>query len=216
MAALIKLEAAATIQHGAEHLAGALHPALGRGETQPQVRGNFLNRLEKSMQSEVTTASGGFADGVMSALNASVYNEAGRQIEFNYLEKMTGQMDAAFARADNAKLLGYGRHLRRLSKTMMETSEEYALRLDISTARYFVILRAYDLRTRVNGHPPAVWTVYLNMRSPGHNFPEAVAAIAPYAADYSGRQTDDVQTLDRKLRTGNVEIGNLIIIGEAR
>ncbi len=141
-----------------------------------------------------------------------------RQLDMDRLDELGGQIDGAQTQATNARLLGYERDLKRLSRENFATEEERTLNFDLTTERYFIILKAYDLRDKtVSGKPRRpVWTVNLNMRSPGTNFPTALGTMSMASVDFLGRTTDRVASVRPKQREGKVELGQVIILGEAK
>jgi len=132
------------------------------------------------------------------------------------LIQVTDQVSGDMSKATNAVLLGYTRDMRRHSGDMMPDEEERTLRSDLLSERYFIILKAYDLRaTREPGRPlKAVWTVHMNMRSPGINFQTAANAMSIAAVDFIGRDSGKVGTVLPRLREGHVKLGEMIIVGE--
>jgi len=120
--------------------------------------------------------------------------------------------------ADNMQLLGYARTMRRHSGSAVVSPEEESLRFDLSTERYFVIIQAFDLHQPVprGQRRRPVWTVHLNMRSPGTDFAQALASMGHTAVDYFGRNADSVQIVRPKIREGKIELGEPIILGEAK
>ena len=109
------------------------------------------------------------------------------------------------------------KNLRQLGRRMMSSAEEQTLRLDLSQMRYFIILKAYNLHAATRAERGrAVWTLHLNMSSPGNNFHTALASMSVAAADFVGRTTDEVQTVRQPVREGHVEIGPLLILGEVK
>jgi hypothetical protein len=129
-------------------------------------------------------------------------------------EERTDEIGAEYSRANAMKLLGYGRHLRKLEQTTSVSPEEYTLRSDLESERYFVVVQAYDLRKKKDRRPKLVWTLHLNMRSAGNNFHEAVAMMSEAAVNYFGRDVDRVDTTIPNLKQGKVELGEIKILGE--
>jgi hypothetical protein len=83
--------------------------------------------------------------------------------------------------------------------------------------RYFIILRAYDLHAATPAaRNRAVWTLHLNVGSPGNNFRMAVDRMSVAAVDFVGRSTDNIVTFQGPVREGKVEIGQVVILGEAK
>ena len=125
------------------------------------------------------------------------------------------EVEREMTQGSNAKLLGYDADLRRLSTSSFSSPEEDSLHFDLSTERYFIILKAYDLREKISsGHRRrAVWTVHLNMRSLGINFETALASMGRTAAEFAGRSTDRIQITLPGVREGKVETGPPIILG---
>ncbi|WP_146180258.1 hypothetical protein [Opitutus sp. ER46] len=143
-------------------------------------------------------------------------NDAVRAMEFEETERLTDQLGGDMANANAILLLGYSRQLRQLSELPFITTAELALRSDLKNERYFIVLRAYDLRHRTGRRPRVLWTLHLNMRSAGVNFREAMASMGDVAVHYVGRNVDQVETALPKLKQGTVTIGEVKIIGEAK
>jgi hypothetical protein len=103
-----------------------------------------------------------------------------------------------------------------LQDRVFSSAEEITLRSDLNSERYFIILKAYDLKETLNPGQKrrAVWTTHLNMRSPGRNFPSALRLMGNVGTDFFGRATDMVATARPKLREGRVILGPLVIIEE--
>ena len=78
--------------------------------------------------------------------------------------------------------------------------EERTLRLDLSTERYFIIMKAFDLKTLGKNAKP-VWIVYLNTRSPGINFTTAVGRL--------GHDVDELAADDPRPVVDNGAVGQL-------
>jgi hypothetical protein len=114
-----------------------------------------------------------------------------------------------------ASLLGYGPSLAKYSSSVRYAQEEFTLRQDLRDERYFIILRAYDLRkvSKFERSRPA-WTLHLNVGSPGNNFGEAMNFMSETAAKVAGQTTGDVSTARPKVNEGSVSLGDLIILGE--
>lgn len=116
----------------------------------------------------------------------------------------------------NAALLGYARHLEKARKLAIPSEEERTMVGELAEERYFVILFAYDNRTRLKDKKPRLlWVTRLSVRSPGTNFTEALPALAKVGASVFGQQHDDLMRVDANLRQGTVKLGELEVIGTA-
>jgi hypothetical protein len=116
----------------------------------------------------------------------------------------------------NARLLGYEAELNRLSRDTISSSEhEATMRMDLGGERYFIILRAYDLKQKPEpgGMRQPVWTLHANMGSPGQNFTTAINLMGNAASNYFGRDSQEMKTVRPKTRQGNVTLGPLEIKG---
>jgi hypothetical protein len=115
----------------------------------------------------------------------------------------------------NARLLGYEAELDRLSRTISSSAHESTMRLDLGVERYFMIIRAYDLKQQPEpgGMRRPVWTLHANMGTPGQNFTTAINLMGPAASDYFGRDIQEMQTVRPKTRHGSVTLGPLEIKG---
>lgn len=157
----------------------------------------------------------GFASDVQDFLG-DVPNENDVKAFWDDVERQQDMLAARMASGGSIRLLGYGRHLQALSQRGTLTTAEATLRSDLASERYFVIVCAYDLRQVQSPKPKILWTLHLNVRSPGHNFTEALSLMSEAAVSYFGRQTDEVETVTPKLRQGRVTIGDVTIVGESK
>jgi len=101
-----------------------------------------------------------------------------------------------------------------MSSSQFVSPTEERLLSDLQTERYFVVVRAYDLRaTKFAGKRPIpVWTIHINMRAAGQNFETALARMGNTAVAYFGKKLDGVTTVRATERQGEVIIGPLTII----
>lgn len=172
--------------------------------------------VDAERQLRLDTASAG--NDPVAGLMVEAANEGARLRETDALDQLTDQLAAQRTSANAAQLLGYTRELDQLRRGIGTTADEYSLRLDLRQERYFIILKAYDLHQPATpGRPrPSVWTLHLNMGSPGNNFGIAVASMSVAAANFVGRTTDHIATINPQPPEGKVEIGPLLILGEVK
>jgi hypothetical protein len=131
---------------------------------------------------------------------------------FAALEQGTDGLSNEASYARTLQVLGYTRFLR---NPAMLSAEADSLASDLGQERYFIILKAYDLHASTPAaRSRAVWTLHLNMSSPGNDFRTALDRMSVAAVDYIGRSTDRVETV-RPPREGKVEIGPLVSHGVA-
>ena len=155
-------------------------------------------------------------DPVMGLL-AEQMNEDTRLLQLERLDQLSDQIANDYSSANAAQLLGYVKTLRKYGARVVSPPEEYSLRLDLCQMRYFIVLRAYDLHaSTIAGRSRAVWTLHLNVSSPGNDFRTAVDRMSVAAGSYVGSSTDEVETVRQRVREGKVEIGPLVILGEAK
>jgi len=133
-------------------------------------------------------------------------------VQFEAMENMTERIAADMYSKSNAELLGYRSDLSRYNSSAFTREEERTLRLDLSTERYFIIMKAFDLKNLGKNAKP-VWTVYINTRSPGINFTTAVGRLGHAGSHYFGRQNDRVTSVRTKDPKGTVTIEPAIILG---
>ena len=184
---------------------------LARTSAVPDVS---VARENKQIMGEAAAASGDVAMGIMSE---GPSREANDLLQMENLNQLNDQIANDLSSANAAQLLGYTRNLRKLGQQLMSSAEEQTLRLDLSQLRYFIILKAYNLHAPTPAERGrAVWTLHLNMSSPGNNFHTALARMSVAAADFAGRTTDAVQTVRPPVHEGHVEIGPLLILGEVK
>jgi hypothetical protein len=130
------------------------------------------------------------------------------------LERMDDYIAVERSDRNLAQLLGYTDALRKFGSKMVTSVEEQTLRYDLSTERYFIIVRAYELRTPTAVRPRRpVWTLHMNVSSPGNNFRTAMTRMSHVAPDFVGRNTKDAQSVRARAPTGKVDLGEAIILG---
>lgn len=117
--------------------------------------------------------------------------------------------------ARNARLLGYQRTLDKLGTRIIATTDEEALRGELSEERYFVVLLAYDYEhLRRTKQARLLWITRLSIRSPGNNFTEALPLLALAGAESYGRNVDDLQRVKvRSLPGGEVNMPEMKVLG---
>ena len=89
------------------------------------------------------------------------------------------------------------------------------MKSDLNSERYFIIVKAYDLKEpRMPGTSwRPVWTLHLNMRSPGQNFGKALSRMSNVAVTFAGRNVAEMTTVRPNENRGVVTLGPLKIIG---
>lgn len=193
---------------------GTTTPRTSAAEMQGQVTLSLDATQERALQSEINGQAAGSSDAMAAWLGAG--SEIDRQTGFAETERFTDTLDRDYANANNARLLGYTKSLKQYEQRVFGSAEETTLRFDLSTERYFIILKAYDLKAPLAAGQKrqAVWTAHLNMRSPGSNFGTALRRMGQVGADFFGRTTTTVETQRPKVKEGRVILGPLIIIEE--
>jgi hypothetical protein len=176
-----------------------------------------LSAIRADKQVRIEAAAADSAHNIGPWMLAGQNNEDTRQLNNELLSQLSDQITNDYSSANTALLLGYTKDLRKYGARVMMPAEEYSLRLDLCQMRYFIILRAYDLHAPTPaGRSRAVWTLHLNVSSPGNDFRTALDRMSAAAGSYVGRSTDEVETVRQPLREGKVEIGPLVILGEAK
>jgi len=193
---------------------GTTTPRTSGAEMRGQVTLSLDNSQERALQNEINAQAAGSSDAVAAWLATG--SEIDRQTGFEQAERFTDTLDSDYATANNAKLLGYTKALKQYEQRVFGSAEEATLRSDLSTERYFIILKAYDLKAPLapGEKRRAVWTAHLNMRSPGNNFGTALKRMGLVGADYFGRTTATVETQRPKVKEGRVILGPLVIIDD--
>jgi len=171
-----------------------------------------LRRFEPSTQLET-----GFSD-LPAGTTLPESEEFNRQQQFNQLNRLTDELSRQVRRGDNASLLGYNEELHRLGQGAWSGERERSLIHDLNSERYFIIIRAYELKNRAVGPKTnrPVWTMHLNIRSPGNNFQTALERMSLIASQFAGSNTGTVETVKvrRNAPSVSVTLGELIILGE--
>lgn len=170
---------------------------------------------EFGLNVEIESNFSGLPDSVVMPLGTDFNQDQ----EFERLDRMTDDLNQQFRRGDNVTLLGYADDLHRLGKRAWTGELERSLRHDLNSERYFVVIRAYDLKGRVPSVPKnrPVWTMHLNISSPGNNFRTAMNRMSVAAARYAGLNNTDPATVrvTGQETTGTVTLAPLVILGEA-
>jgi Pyruvate/2-oxoacid:ferredoxin oxidoreductase gamma subunit len=146
-------------------------------------------------------------------------DDVDRQLAADALEQAADGVASEMSRRSNVALLGYGSELTRLGRDRWGNDPlERTLRADLESERYFIIVKAYDLKETVPAGRTrrAVWTLHLNMSSPGNNFRTALAQMSATAVNFVGRSTDTVRTVRPHQREGTVKIAPFVILGETK
>ena len=182
-----------------------------RGITTIDVTGGEDKKAEDLTKESIK--SGGSAG--LAAYLAAGDNQVLRQ-QMDELDRGNDRRSDVLRERTNARLLGYDAELNRLSRdTIFSTEHEAAMRMDLGGERYFIILRAYDLKQppEAGGQRQPVWTLHANMGTPGQNFTTAINLMGNAAGDYFGRDSQEMQTVRPKSREGKVTLGPLEIKG---
>ncbi len=185
-----------------DSMRSSINPSLDRAEQREQQR----------QFNETMAAGGGFAD------RLNIGSEATVQTGFDQAERLTDDLDRDSTGANNAQLLGYTQELRHLSNHAMPTVQEATLRANLEEERYFIIIKAYEFHGKASPgqRQRPVWTLYLNMRSPGQNFKTAMTRMSAAGGNYFGRKIDGLQVDRPGDREGTVRLAPLIILGEVK
>lgn len=151
-------------------------------------------------------------------LLAEQMNEGDRQRSMDIQEQLIEQSDRESASLNLAQVLGYSRTMHKFTGGMTTTEEEKTLRFDMTQERYFIILKAYDLKKLTSrGHAATrqpEWILHINVHSPGTNFRIALDRMSAAAVNFFGRTTDSVETVRPGERMGKVIVGEPIIVRE--
>ena len=195
--------------------------AVHWGVTQPQTSLNDMTGRttlgpDLTSKSELFTDSQALAD-VQGALGGELGNLNALEQRMYQLDDIVDNDQQSFIGAGTARLLGYTETLNKLGREPNFTTKQYTLEHDLHTERYFIIVRAYDLHAEPReARSRPVWTLHLNISSPGNNFKTAMASMSEAGAALFGHNTDGVTTVIPHVPKGHVEMHDLIIVGEAR
>jgi len=146
-------------------------------------------------------------------------------LTFDLMRNQANAMSAQKFAESNADLLGYTPAIRReergqwASPDGLNAAAESHLS-DLDEDRYFVILLAYDYQKILHPGgapkaepPPLLWSVRMNIRADGNNFVEALPAMSKVAADFFGRQLDDLKSEQTDVGSrADVEIGPVKVL----
>lgn len=138
--------------------------------------------------------------------------------DFHRLNELTDEFSQQSRESSNVTLLGYADELHRLGKRSWTTELERSLRYDLNTERYFIIIKAYELKKKTSSvlaNRP-VWTMHINIRSPGNNFQTALDRMSRVAALFAGQTTVEAKTVRARVTTGTVTLAPLVILKQDR
>ena len=153
----------------------------------------------------------------MGALMNPLSNETEQQLWMDDLDHSLEQMLSEQSSGNLAGLLGYSDALRNHRRGLAADEDETTLRYDLTKERYFIILRAYEMRPKKKLNPPKpVWTLHLNVSSPGNNFRTAMEHMSTASINFVGRTTDRVATVKPKQLEGKVVLGEPIILEQTK
>ena len=117
--------------------------------------------------------------------------------------------------AFNARLLGYTAVLRKRQDDQSVSTEERTLREDLAEERYFVVLLAYDYPALTKEHIRRLrWTTRMSVSATGYNFQTSLPMMNRMAANYFGKQIDDLPRMQVIPREGKVEIGEVKVVDD--
>jgi hypothetical protein len=115
--------------------------------------------------------------------------------------------------AYNARLLGYETALRKRLNDQSVSTEERTLREDLAEERYFVVLLAFDYQALMKEHVRRLrWTTRMSVSASGYNFRTSLPMMNRMAANYFGKQIDDLPRMQVIPREGKVEIGEVKVV----
>ncbi|HEX2851790.1 MAG TPA: hypothetical protein VHO24_01035 [Opitutaceae bacterium] len=171
-----------------------------------------------NLDAAMNPTSGGPPEDVVGGLLAEQLNEGDRLRSMDVQEALSEQFSQETTNANLAQILGYSRTLHKFTGGMSTTEEEKTLRFDLTQERYFIILKAYDLkkltkRGFATTREPE-WVMHINVQSPGTNFRLALDRMSAAAVNFFGRTTDAVETVRPGERQGKVIVGEPIIVRE--
>jgi hypothetical protein len=160
------------------------------------------------------------------------------ELTFDLMQNQTQAASAQKFAEFNAGLLGYTTALTKEMSMQWASpdglnAEAESHLSDLIEQRYFVILLAYDYQKILSDgkaadaqmniprgrhslgavrddptQPRPVWEVRMNITARGNNFVEALPAMSKVAADYFGKQFDDLKTEETDVgKNASVEIG---------
>jgi hypothetical protein len=188
--------------------------AVHWGVTNPRV-----GRLEMTAKTEVftltvpTPADPGASPDEQEKTEA-LNNLLGADDRFESLDQIGDYLSLERSNRDLAQLLGYTDVLRKLRSRTVSGVEEQSLQSDLSKERYFIIVRAYELRTPTSVRPRRpVWTLHMNVSSPGNNFRTAMTQMSHVAPSFVGRTSDNAEAVRVRAPTPKVHLGDAIILG---
>jgi hypothetical protein len=144
--------------------------------------------------------------------------DTSRSPEANDTSEILSRLTGNVTQGNAARLLGYTDEIHRLSKKAWSGTKDEILNFHLNNERYFITLIAYDLKgERAPGHSRRpVWSLHLNISSPGNNFQTALDRISAVAPSFAGRTTDGMESIRPKARQGTVTIAPFVILGDVK
>jgi hypothetical protein len=158
----------------------------------------------------VNAAMAATSGGVRSSASAAGIQHNAAVQDFNSALASVALEDKERSAADaqNAMLLGYDTELAALQglEGTALRHERDDLVEELEDSRYFVVLMAYDFQTawKAKKHK-LLWVTRISIRQHGNDFGKALPAMARYASQYFGQNTNGL--IRKPLPEGHVEIG---------
>jgi hypothetical protein len=200
---------------------GTTLPKVGVQEMTAQLTQEIdHNRIERETMAAVRpefVIEGNF-DGLPQELTVGYGDEHQKGENFERLEELTDEFSQQSRQSSNVALLGYADELHRLGKRSWTSEAERSLRYDLNKERYFIIIKAYELKARTASTPSnrPVWTMHLNISSPGNNFQTALDRMGKVAALFAGQNNTEAKTVRPRITTGTVTLAPLVILKQER
>lgn len=120
--------------------------------------------------------------------------------------------------ATNVELLGLQSSLDEADGALFGSALGDTLRYMVNEERYFVIVMAYDGPALREGRKKRLWTTRASIRAAGVNFAIALDRVSAAAASFHGAPSRGLNfetTRDRKIQRGEVNVGELTVMGES-
>jgi hypothetical protein len=110
----------------------------------------------------------------------------------------------------NAGILGYTDAL--FSQGIKARRERIDMLNELEYSRYFVVLMAYDFQLMwKHKQPKLLWESRFSVREQGNDFTVALPAMAQYASEYFGRDSQGL--LRTRVPDGRIYMGDPTVIG---
>lgn len=135
--------------------------------------------------------------------------------DYDWARMASARTESDISEQPTATLLGFADVLNQDSQRAFTGEEARTVRSLLDDERYYIVLAAYDLKTKENGQPlQRLWVARLSIPANGTNFREALQRLGEAGSDYFGENHPDlsIKRVPAKTQKAEVQVGDPIVI----